>query len=398
MPIKDRIHEAENAAALTIIVSMCLSILKATVGILSGAIVLITDAVDSAGDVVTAFAAYVGLRFARKKADEEFQYGYYKAENLASLFISAVLIVSALVFIWRGYERMFTTPEIGYHVLTVSVALISGATAFAMHRFLLRTSQRTGSDSLRGTAADRLKDVFSSLLVLVGIIFAEFKLPYGEGIVTILLSLFILRIGYKLLKESVLSLMDVSPDKSIEASVRKILDESDRVMSYHKLKLRKSGPCVLGQVDIRVRKETDVFRAHQAAERLKEHIMRQMPRLTSFMIHIEPHESDRRKLIVPLIENNGLQSRVCEDFDKASYVLLAELDDHETQGVRVLKRDALSEALLEKVDAVALAHVSDHAFYKLRDHKIDVYSMSGAKAGAVVAMFLQGKLVLRKEP
>ena len=99
------LEKGQRAAIISIVVSLVLAFVKLFVGLLSGAVVLVADALDSTADILSSLASFLGLKISQKKPDENFPYGYYKAENFASLFISVLIIYGALMLTLKGYER-----------------------------------------------------------------------------------------------------------------------------------------------------------------------------------------------------------------------------------------------------------------------------------------------------
>ena len=399
--------EGQKAALITMLVSFCLACLKAVVGLASGALVLLTDALDSATDIVTSLVAYLGLRLADRKPDSRFQYGYYKAENLASMLIGAMIVSSAFYFMLRGFQRLFELPAIRYPALTVAAAIVSGAAAYAMYAYLKKVGRRTNSQSLVAAAHDRLKDVFASGIVLVGVFFAIAKVPYGEGIMTMLIAVLVLRMGLLILKDSVFSLMDVSPDRKIEEQVKKILLKNST--SFHMLRLRKAGPFILGEAHLLVNKASNIQRAHQSCELIESQIKKRIPQIASFTIHVEPYVSPSVRLLIPLREDIGLQSRIEPRFARASHYLIVDLAKGAVRSFRSTKNPftatklraglaASRLAVSERIDAALVQRIGEISFHALRDQLVEVYSAPVSTADAAVKRFVHGKLRLLKKP
>jgi len=409
MKNKDKLRYGQKAALLTVCISAGLSILKAVFGILSGALVLLTDALESATDIVTGLCAYLGLRIAEKKPDKRFQYGYYKAESLASLLIGGLIIYAAVLFAFKGYERIFLLPEISFVGVTMGVAVLSGIMAFVMFKYLGKTGRSINSGSLIASSKDRLKDVFASLIVLVGILFTYLKIPYGEGIITIFVSLLILKIGLGTLKDSIFALMDVSPSKTIEKQIVQILKDNRGALHFEKLRLRKSGPYIFGEAHILVRKTANVQRAHDVSDEIEALIKKRIPEIESFTIHIEPFRSASVKLLIPVSDKNHMSSKVNGHFARARYYLFVQIQErriksHYLKDNLSAKKDvraglsAAKEVLKENIDAVVLKRVGEISFHTLRDNLIDIYLTKGDTAKDIVDNFMQGRLRLVTEP
>ena len=90
------LKKGQRTALISSLISLLLEILKGIVGVLANSGVLIADALESTIDITSGLASFFGLKIAQKKPDEKFPYGYYKAENIASLFISGLIIYAAI--------------------------------------------------------------------------------------------------------------------------------------------------------------------------------------------------------------------------------------------------------------------------------------------------------------
>ncbi len=404
-----RLREGQKAALVTMVVSALLAISKGVFGTLSGAVILTADALDSSTDVITSLAAYLGIRMARRKPDEKFQYGYYKAESLAALFISGFIVFAAILLGIKGYQRIFRLREITFLFPTLGVAVFSGIASFWMYVYLKKKGRRARSQSLLSSSKDRLKDVLASMGVVIGIAFSSLHMRYGEGIITLIIALFIIKVGIETSKDAILVLLDVSPSRETESSIRAVLNECTGVMSFENLKLRKAGPYVLGEVSIKVKKSIDVETAHDLTLDIEAKVLEKVPEIESFTIHVEPFRPETRLLLIPVNENNGLSSRPSNKFARAPYFLEAILSGDELTSYSIRKnfhvdekiRAGLAtakEILKESPDAVIVGHVGEIAFHALRSEQVDIYRLEGNDAGEVMRNFLLGKLEPLKEP
>ena len=125
-----------------------LAILKGIVGVLSNSVVLIADALESATDIASGLASFFGLRIAQKKPDEKFPYGYYKAENIASLFISGLIIYATINLLIASYHRLFSIPEICYGYIPLVVVAVSGITSLLTSIYLKKKGNQLSIQSL----------------------------------------------------------------------------------------------------------------------------------------------------------------------------------------------------------------------------------------------------------
>ncbi len=409
--MKDRmaLQEGQNAALLSMLISFILAVLKATVGFYSGAVVLVTDALDSVSDIITSFAAYFGLKLCAKKPTEKFPYGFFKAENLASLIISGFLIYAAIRLSIVGYHRLFVLPSLSYPVITLATALFSGFVALITAIYLNKKGKNIHSESLIANSKDRLKDVFVAGVIFATLLCTYYGVPYVEGIITILISLLILKMGLGIVKDAVFALMDVSPSKEIEKKIGKLLDSMPGVESFSDLKLRKAGPYIFGEAKIKIRKFVKIDRAHEIAEKIEQKIKKKIEQVESLMIHLEPFKAEQQKIAIPLNDEKGLGSKVMSKLARADYFMFAtvkkntvlkyDIKKNPCKGKKVRAGLAIVDFLLkEKIDVLVTKEIGKIAFHILRDNLIDVFKTEGNTARQVCNLFMSGKLLRLLKP
>lgn len=286
------LKKGQNASLIAILISTILTVLKIIFGYLSNSGALTTDAFNSGFDVIVMIASWVGFKIASIKPTKKFPYGFYKAESLFTLGISILIIFFGVNLIIEGYNRIFIIPELSYTYISALVAIISIIGAFGSYLYLRRTGRKINSQLLIASGYDRLGDVFASSSVLISIILTYFKIPMVDGIVTIIISGLILRLGVITIKESIYALMDISPAKEIEDKIENIIYNNFQVEEFHDLKLRKSGPFIFGDVHLSLKKDIPLQKAHNICDTLEDEIHNEIKELQLFNIHCEPLNSD----------------------------------------------------------------------------------------------------------
>lgn len=405
------LKKSERAALLTTIVTIFLAIGKAIAGIISANLVLLTDALHSGVDVFPILASWFGLRIAQREPDEKFPYGYYKAESIATLFVSIFILYAAFEFIRKGYSKLFEISTVSYPIVAGGVALSSVIISLMIARYQKSIGEETNSQSLIANSKESLMDVFSSILVLLAIILSYFNIRYIEGAVTILIALLILKVGIESIKDSIYALMDISPSKDIEKKVIKIIGSISGVEGFQNLKLRKSGPFIFGEVTVKVRKFVDVDRAHEIANKMEAQLENNIERLDSFTTHIEPYETPKKRIAMPVVEDKGLASQLSEHFGRAPYFLIVSVDkekdkieNHEILNNKFEDKDiraGLNAAHLiidEKIDDLITTNIGEISFHTLRDNLVSIYKSPIESAESAVKTHIKNNLEELMEP
>jgi cation diffusion facilitator family transporter len=286
------LKKGQKASLIAILISTILTILKIIFGYLSNSGALTTDAFNNGFDVIVMIASWVGFKIAAIKPTKKFPYGFYKAESLFTLGISILIIFFGINLIIEGYNRIFIIPELSYTYISAFVVIISIIGAFGSYLYLRRTGRKINSQLLIASGYDRLGDVFASSSVLISIILTYFRIPMVDGIVTIIISVLILRLGIITIKESIFALMDISPSKEIENEIENIFYNNSQVEEFHDLKLRKSGPFIFGEVHLSLKKDIPLQKAHHICDTLEDEIHNEIKELQLFNIHCEPLSSE----------------------------------------------------------------------------------------------------------
>ncbi len=392
-----------KASLISISISLFLALAKGIAGFLSGSLVLISDALESASDIISGLASFFSLKLSQRKPNEKFPYGYYKAENISALFISIIITYGAIKLLFDGYQRIFALATIQHPIISLTVAASSGLVAFVNSAYLKRVSKEINSQSLDIMSKDRLKDVFVSFIVFITILLSNYKIPYIEGLITIIISMIVLKFGLFSLRDSIFALMDVSPDKILVKNIEKQIKLTPGVESLNNLKLRRSGPFIFGEVSIKIKKFANVNKAHEIADQIERKVKKRFKDVNSFTIHIEPYESLKHKVAIPIKKPKGLDSVVVEHFGRADYFLFVETErksirrfyskpnPNKSKSVRA-GLSTVHFLLKEKVDILITKEIGEISFHSMRDNLIDIYKIKGRTAKEVIDNFLKNKL------
>jgi cation diffusion facilitator family transporter len=406
-----KLKKGERTAGIATITLLLLALVEAVIGFLSGAVILIADALHNATDSLTNFASWFGLKISQKRPTEKFPYGYYKAESLTTLLVSGFILYAAFELLLEGYSKIFTLSEISMPFQAMFMALVSLIVSYLMAKYMKKVGKEINSQLLIANSQERATHVFSSIIIFAAILLIFYRIPYVEGIITIGFSLLIFKAGIFIVKDSIFALMDVSPSKDIEDEVKKIINSIAGVEDFKNLRLRKSGPFVFGEVTVKIRKHVNVERAHEIADSIENKIKKEVGEIDSFTIHVEPYESEELKLAIPVEISKGLNSEVSEHFGRANYFIFITVNKKEEKiGSFYIKNNPYKEKsakagyfaadfiVKEKIDVLITKEIGGISFHTLRDNLVDIYKAKGKNVKEVVNNFIKDKLELLTEP
>jgi len=406
----DKLKEGEKTAGISTVVIFLLALAEALVGFLSGSLILVTDALHNAADSTASFASWFGLKISQRKPTEKFPYGYYKAESLATFFVSIFILYAAYELLIEGYSKLFTLSELTMPLQALGISLVTLVVSFFLARYMKKVGNNINSQSLIANSQERATHVLASAIIFVAILLTFYKVPYVEGVITIFFSLVVLKVGIFTAKDSVFALMDVNPSKEIEEQIKRIIKKIPGVESFEDLKLRSSGPFIFGDVKVKTKKFLSVNRAHEISDTIESKIKKQISQIESFNIHIEPSKKKKQKLVIPVDNENGLKSKLSYHFARANYFIFVELDGkkikshyfkenkYKKKKVRAGLFFIQNVILNERVDLVITRQIGAISFHTLRDYLIDVYLAKKDTVEKNIDDFVNDRLKRLKRP
>jgi len=405
---RKRLKKGQRVAELAVWLEGGLVIAKTAIGLLSGSLALVSDAIHSASDFVSIITSWLGLKIAQKEADKRFPYGYYKAENLGTLIISFLIIYASWEMFSEGYGRLFSLSSIKIPLLALGISLFDALILFFFGNYEIKIGKKVGAQSLVAMGEENRMHIFSSTAIFVGTLAAFLKIPYVEGIVTIGIAFLILKIGFKALKNSTFALMDVSPGEATRKRVIATAEKISGVEEIFDLRLRRTGPFIFGEAKVGVRKSVGVKRGHQLADKVEREIIKKVPQVESFIVHVEPFKSDWHHLAIPIKAKKGLKSSIAGKFGRAPYFLFVNLKKDKIKGFYILKnphkgkkaKAGLWAAKLitkQKSDVLITPDIGEIAFYTLRENLVDICQAKAKTAKEAIRGFIKGKLEVKSK-
>jgi cation diffusion facilitator family transporter len=285
-----------RAAAVSIASNTTLIVFKLIVGILSGSIAIISEALHSASDLVAAVIAFWSVRRAAVPADARHPYGHEKVENVSGVVEALLIIIAAGVIIYEAVQRLFGGPELDHVWLGIGVMAVSGAVNLVVSlRVLYPVARRTDSAALEADAAHLLTDVYTSFGVAGGLLLVQLTgRTVFDPLAAIVVAVVIIRTGYVLVSKSTRVLLDETlTDDELDEIRRCVRDHrGDIISGYHKLRARRAGSRRHIDLHITVDERLTVAEAHDVAEHIAGDIRACIPN-ADVLVHIEPQSHER---------------------------------------------------------------------------------------------------------
>ena len=216
---------------ISIVLNVVITLAQVIGGFISGSLALLSDALHNLSDVISLVISYVANALSRRKASANRTFGYKRAEIIAAFVNSSTLIIVAIFLIKEAIERFLNPQDIGSGIV---IALsILGILANGFSVLLLRPDSQRNMN-LRSAYLHLLTDMMASVAVLIGgILMYYFQWYWIDPLLTILIALYLIFMGYKLLKESTRVLMLFTPDTIEIQQIVEAVCRLDRVKNLH---------------------------------------------------------------------------------------------------------------------------------------------------------------------
>lgn len=275
-----------RAAALSVGSNTVLVLGKLFVGIWTGSVAVISEAIHSAMDLLAAVIALVAVSLSDRPPDRDHAHGHGKIESLSGA-VEALLIFGAVVFIgYEAIEKLIHGGEVRQIYLGAIVMGASAVVNIVVSWHLQRVGRRTDSEALLADAAHLRTDVYTSAGVLVGLLLVHFTgIGWLDPAVALAVGLLIVHEAWVITRRSVQNLLDVSLPAEDLQLVERIIHQSG--LTFHALRSRKSGAERRIDLHLDVSPKATAAQIHDTCDQIEEEIRRALPN-TQVLIHPEP--------------------------------------------------------------------------------------------------------------
>jgi cation diffusion facilitator family transporter len=251
----------QAVAAASLVIGFLIVCAKLIVGILTGSLGVISEAVHSTVDLVSSGAAFLAVRTAAKPADREHPFGHGRAENLAAFSQGLLLLLVACGVGYEAIRRLLGAPAqldpAGYaFALMIASMVIEIGRAIVLHR----VGKAAGSMAMQSDAQDRVADVLASLAVLAGLTGARLGFARADAVAALLVAALIARISVNIAWRAGDVLMDRAP-AGVDEQLRDAIRGVEGVREVRSVRVRRSGAHLLADARVSTRRTLSVERA-----------------------------------------------------------------------------------------------------------------------------------------
>lgn len=275
---------ATRLATIYAVVSGCLGVSELSLGWWVNSLAMMADSVNMLTDVVSGVVVAVAAHVHHLDADENHHFGHYRAEPLGALVMGVVMILLGLKVVQSGISAwvMGDLPALNLYAVTIPCAIV----LFKLG-FWLVVRRYHQSPSLAALSIDSRNDAIASTGTLFGLMLVGFGWGRVDTVVALLMGVFILYSGTRVVRQNIGMLMGEKPDEAFFERVYEILEAHPQVLSFYRVRAHQVGDRIHLAASLALDGALTLQEAHDLETELMETLLR-IPGLSEAFLHLEP--------------------------------------------------------------------------------------------------------------
>lgn len=240
--LEERNQGIVRTSAIGIVANIFLAALKAIIGIASNSIAVTLDAVNNLTDALSSVITIIGTKLAGKQPDKEHPLGHGRIEYLSALLVSALVLYAGLSSLVESVKKILHPEKASYSPLSLGIIAAAVLVKLLMGSYVKRQGEKLNSAALIASGSDASFDALLSGSVLVSALFFLFTGISLEAYVGALLSVFIVKSGYEMMRATLDNILGKRADAALTQKIRALLTEEEEVIGAYDLFLNDYGP------------------------------------------------------------------------------------------------------------------------------------------------------------
>ncbi|MEC0225795.1 cation diffusion facilitator family transporter [Paenibacillus alba] len=287
----DNLKLGERGAIVSIIAYICLSSIKLIIGFLADSEALKADGLNNATDIVASFAVLIGLKIAQKPADQDHPYGHWKSETIASLVASFIMMAVGLQVLVEACISMFQGRQHAPDLMSAWAGVFCAVVMYAVYRYNKHLALKINSQAVMAAAKDNISDALVSIGTVIGIIGAQFKIPWLDPLTAIIIGIIICKTAWDIFRDASHHLSDGFDEEIIE-SYKDTVMSIEGVEDVKEIRARNYGSNAVIDVILLIQSDLEFQEAHDIATRV-ENELKKLANVYEVHVHYEPFATER---------------------------------------------------------------------------------------------------------
>ena len=284
----NRFKSTKLASIFGILGNILLMIIKGIVALLTGSQAMTADAFNSAGDIFSSLMTYIGNKISSKPSDEDHNLGHGKAEYIYSMLISISMILMAMFVLNDSFISLVKGKTYDFSIWLIVVCLITIIVKLFLFLYTNKVYKKYNNLLVKANSKDHFNDMIITSVNLVSCILSIYGIYFLDGVVGIIISLWIMYTSIKLFIESYNVLMDKSISVETKNEVYEIIDRHKEIKKVIHFNSTPVGYKYQISFTIYVDGNMSTFDSHDIANKLEKEIIKEIDEIYLVIIHVNP--------------------------------------------------------------------------------------------------------------
>ncbi|ULO08253.1 cation transporter [Paenibacillus sp. 19GGS1-52] len=284
--IYEDIRKGERGAWVSIAAYLILSTFKLICGYLFASSALLADGFNNLTDIVASVAVLVGLRISQKPPDSDHHYGHFRAETVAALLASFIMAMVGIQVIVEAIRSLFAGAKETPQLWSAGVAIVCAVAMMGVYIYNKKLAIQINNGALMAAAKDNFSDAIVSVGAAIGIVGAQFGLPWIDSAAAVGVGLLISKTAWDIFRDSTYRLTDGFDEHKL-MDLRSTIARTPGVEGIKDVKARVHGNHVLVDVVVEVDANITVLEGHKISDSIEER-MSKLHNIMNVQIHVEP--------------------------------------------------------------------------------------------------------------
>lgn len=284
----NRFKSTKLASIFGILGNILLMIIKGIVALLTGSQAMTADAFNSAGDIFSSLMTYIGNKISSKPSDEDHNLGHGKAEYIYSMLISISMILMAMFVLKDSFISLVKGKTYDFSIWLIVVCLITIIVKLFLFLYTNKVYKIYNNLLVKANSKDHFNDMIITSVNLISCILSIYGIYFLDGVVGIIISLWIMYTSIKLFIESYNVLMDKSISVETKNEVYEIIDRHKEIKKVIHFNSTPVGYKYQISFTIYVDGNMSTFDSHGIANKLEKEIIKEIDEIYLVIIHVNP--------------------------------------------------------------------------------------------------------------
>lgn len=258
------------ASIIGIIFNILLCGIKILAGVITGSVAIVADALNNFGDASSSVISFAGFKLSSRPADKEHPYGHGRYEYVSAFIVTILIMVIGVELFKSGVEKIITPTKVEFSIVAVIILAVSILAKVFLSLLNGSAGKKINSSALKATSVDARNDAISTTAVLISLILSSHTSFPLDGVMALLVSLFIMFSALGLVKDTLASLLGKPPEKEQIDKIKDKLLSYEGVLGIHDLIVHDYGVGrTFASVHVEMAAEGDVILSHELIDKIE---------------------------------------------------------------------------------------------------------------------------------